>query len=452
MTHVVATDRLEAFRAAAVQRIRAGTYRIRGDALHPNGSLVDALKTGAIIAELKPRSPSAGRLLHGDPQDVLDAYVEGGAAAVSVLADGDFFDGSPELVRQAHGTGLPVLWKDFVIGVEQVHAAAHHGASAVLLIESLFDGPGDREALVDAAHACGLEVLLEVHSTDEAGRARSSAADVLGVNARDLRTLREDPDHARAVIRGLRDDGRPLIALSSIATRHDVRQAIAVGATACLVGTTLMRDPDPALRLKALRRPLAKVCGVTDAASLHAALQAHADLVGFVVGVPSSPRNLTPDAAADLIHVARHHGVRTVLVTGQKDPCAVMEAALHCRPHMLQTHGCTLRPAQLDALVTSGIRRVQGASPDAVPDDGDLVLDASRGTGNPLDLEAAARTVQAAPGRFVLIAGGLGPDDVADAVRRTGATGADASSSLESAPGIKDPERIRAFVEAVHGA
>lgn len=443
------------FIKAARHRVEEGAYALDGERLRPNGSLIAALSAAApVIAEVKPRSPSQGRLLQGDPADLIQAYVDGGAAALSVLADADHFDGSPALVRQAHAAGLPILWKDFVVDCDQIDCAAHNGASAVLLIERCFQDPGEREAMVTYARNLGLEVLLEVHGADEAAGLEATNAEVIGVNARDLDTLEVDPAAALDVVARLADQ-HTVVALSGIHTRRDREAAKAAGARGVLVGTSLMTSPRPHLALRALRRPLAKVCGLTRFEDVDVAAAAGADLAGFVVGAPESPRQIAPVAAQALSDQARSKGLSPVLVTPHKDAWEVREWCRVVRPDFVQLHG--LRPDaewihSLGAIPTAVLHAI--GPDDAPPEDGaGLVVDTPSptggGSGEVHDWTKTANLL-GKERRLTLVAGGLAADNAADAVQATGAWGADASSRLESEPGIKDPERIHDYVKALH--
>lgn len=445
--------RLATFLDAARSRVARGAYALQGPALAPNGSLVAAVRNGgAIAAELKPASPSEGRLLRGSPDRVLAAYQDG-ADAISVLADGDFFGGSPELVRQAHATGRPVLFKDFVVDEAQLDCARHSGASAILLIERAL-APARREELVAAAHARGLEVLLEVFDAKDWSTARSSQADLVGVNARDLDTLAVDNAAALILLGQIAHEQprRPVLALSGIHDRAGARLAWAAGAKGVLVGTALLKSADPALLLRSLRQPLAKVCGLRTTADVEAAARAGADLAGIVVGSPGSPRDVPPFEAQRLADEARAKGLRPVLVTRSADLGTVREWCRLVRPDYLQLHG-TAPPEWVHSLASIPVHVLFASGPNGSLHlhGAGLVLDgtAEGGAGRAHDWDAA-RAVLAAETRLSLVAGGLDAANAAEAVRRSGAWGADASSGLESAPGRKDPARIAAFVQAVH--
>lgn len=456
--------RLAAFLEAARRRVAAGDYEPAGPALRPNGSLRDAVgRGGAILAELKPASPSAGRLLRRPAERVLAAFKAGGADGLSVLTDADHFGGSPALLREAHATGLPTLMKDFIVDEAQLDCAAHAGASAVLLIERAL-GAARREALVEAAHARGLEVLLEVHDAADWQAARDSRADLVGVNARDLETLRVDVAKA-TILLGQVAHERPgaTVALSGLVDRQDARRAFAAGAAGILVGTALAISPDPELLLRSLRRPLAKVCGLTAPEDLDAAARAGVDLVGLVVGSPDSPRDLPVAAAAALAKRARALGLRCVLVTRCADLDAVQDWCAIVRPHYVQVHAAA-PPDWVKALAALDVQVLFAVGPQtlgrpggswATADGGvGLVLDGSDegGQGQQHDWSAARATARARPGRLTLIAGGLDAASAGAALQASGATGADASSRLEVRPGRKDLARVAAFVQAVHAA
>lgn len=449
-------DRLATFRSRALERVAAGAYAPVGEPLRPNGSFVAAVQDPAgsgIVAELKPASPSAGRLLRGPPDPLLAAYRSGGAAALSILTDADHFDGSPALLRAAHSHGLPTLMKDFVVHEAQLACARHAGASAVLLIERCFRGdPARREQMVDAAHALGLEVLLELFDAADWASARTSAADLLGVNARDLDTLAVDEAAARRLVAEVAVQ-RPVLALSGIRGRADAVAARQAGAAGILVGTLLLEAPDPELALRALQRPLSKVCGLRTQADVAAAARAGADLAGFVVGAPASPRNLAPLAAQQLADDARALGLRPVLVTPHADAWEVREWCRLVRPAFVQVSGFQPDAAwvhSLHAIPTHVLEARDGAAPG--PDSAGFVADPSQGTGRANDWGATRRLVAANPGRLSLVAGGLDAGNAAAALAATGAWGADASSGLEAEPGRKDPARIAAFVQAVRAA
>lgn len=425
------------FVASAQERVDAGYYHVNGEQLPSNGTLGPGL-----IAELKPRSPSEGRLLQDNLLGLLSAYQH--ADAISVLVDADHFDGSIELFRQSHSTGKPLLWKDFVISPQQVESAHHHGASAILLIERCLD-PTVREELVMQAHEFGLQVLLEVFNETDWMSAQESKADFIGVNARDLETLELSVESARALVAKI-SSSRQVFSLSGCKDRSDRVAAQQAGAIGVLVGTQFMTAPSAELAVKAMQRPIAKVCGITTQLDLKGAEAAGADLVGFVVGAPT-PRSIPIIKAQQL---AEATNLPTVLVTPHEDDWEVREWCRVVKPDFVQIHGFSPTPEWVYSLKAIPTFVLQ-ARPGEPFGDGVVLDTGAGGTGEVHDWHGDASTVEARKGQLSLVAGGLAHDNVASAIATTGAWGADASSRLENKPGEKNHQLMRQFVEAVHG-
>jgi indole-3-glycerol phosphate synthase len=216
-------------------------------------ALSDAVRTDgvALIAEVKRASPSAGSIAaEADPAARARAYAAAGAAAVSVLTEQIHFGGSLEdLAAVREVVDVPLLRKDFLIDADQVLAARAAGADAVLLIAASLDDD-ELRALIAAARDLGMEPLVESHTDEDLDRVLATDARIVGVNARDLETLEVDVAAARFRIGRIRD--RIAVFESGIGTRADVEGAVAAGASAILVGETLMRADDPAATARAL--------------------------------------------------------------------------------------------------------------------------------------------------------------------------------------------------------
>ena len=382
-----------------------------------SGRFRDALSGDglAAIAEVKRRSPSAGDLRpDADPAALAAAFERAGAAAVSILVD-ERFAGSPSDLAAARAvTGVPLLAKGFFSEREQLEELRSLGADAVLLLLRDLDDGRMRE-LLGAAEALGLDVLVEAHDAGELRRAVELDAAVIGINARDLSTFEIDRRTQLELVEAAPRD-RVVVAESAIGARAQAAEAELAGADAVLVGSTLMRAPDPAAKLEELiARPLVKVCGLTREEDVAVAAEAGADLAGFVLA-QETPRRApsvlpVPDT---MLSVAVHVGEIT------DDGADLVQLYERENGHRAR-EGTLLRRG-------SEVARV---------------VDREWAVDDPEHLERA----EAAEGRVVL-AGGLSPENVREAVERVRPWAVDASSSLETEPGVKDHARVRAYVEA----
>lgn len=206
-----------------------------------------------ILAEIKKASPSRGVLRNDfEPAAIAREYALNGADAISVLTEPEFFRGEHDYLLQARvASGRPCLMKDFVLDPFQIEEAVHYGADAVLLILALLD---DSE-FVDlqlAAREHRLDVLVEVHSEEELGRALEADSDLIGINNRDLVTFETDPQ-VTARLRPLIAHGVPVVSESGIATAEDIRMFSDMGIDAVLIGEHFMRAERPGKALAQLR-------------------------------------------------------------------------------------------------------------------------------------------------------------------------------------------------------
>jgi indole-3-glycerol phosphate synthase len=206
----------------------------------------------SLIAEVKRASPSKGLLRHDfDAVALACEYEANGAAAISVLTDQRFFQGSLDhlwAVRQS--VSLPVLRKDFVLDLYQVYEARAAGADAVLLIVAALDD-GDLKALHQLIHQLGMAALVEVHNAAELKRALEIDPRIVGVNNRDLRTFEIDLE-TTARLRPLVPADLILVAESGVRTRANVARLAAIGADAMLVGEALVRAADVGQKVREL--------------------------------------------------------------------------------------------------------------------------------------------------------------------------------------------------------
>jgi indole-3-glycerol phosphate synthase len=247
----------EAERRAALAR--ADRERLERAAARAPGApdFAAALRSGervAVIAEIKRRSPSAGRLAGASAGDVVAlarSLAENGAAALSVLTEELHFGGSlDDLARVAAAVRIPVLRKDFLLDLAQVYEARAAGAAAVLLIARVLDAARLAE-LVRGAADLGMASLVEVHAESELAPALAARPAAVGVNARDLDTLTVDPRVVERLLPAV-PASAVAVAESGLSSRGDVERVAACGAGAVLVGTAISGASDPAAALRVL--------------------------------------------------------------------------------------------------------------------------------------------------------------------------------------------------------
>jgi indole-3-glycerol phosphate synthase/phosphoribosylanthranilate isomerase len=371
----------------------------------------------AAIAEVKRRSPSAGDLRpDADPGQLAGQFANAGAAAVSILVD-DRFGGSLDDLKAARAaTSAPLLAKGFFTEELDLLKLKLAGADAALIL--LRDVDDARAAgLVAYAREIGIETLVEAHDANELQRAVALEAEVIGVNARDLTTFKIDRAAQLELIARLRDHHVVIVAESGVHSRAQGAAAELAGADAILVGSALMRAEDPAARLRELlSRPLVKVCGLTRQDDVDAAVEAGADLLGFILAEDS------PRRAPEVLPIPDDR-LSVAVFVGEVEDAGTDLVQLYSREE----------------------GRVRGRDAVLLRDETVVarVVDLPWNEEDPMHLQRAA----AVEGRLML-AGRLGPDNVREAARAVRPWAVDAASRLEREPGIKDHDKVRAFVAA----
>lgn len=414
-----------------------------------------AVATGspAFILELKLASPSAGPILpRGRQAGILGAYA-GHADAVSVVTDRRFFGGSPGLLEEAaRATPAPVLCKDFVLDPLQVAVARLHGADAILLILAILDDEGWRRC-AGTARRLGMDVLTEVHDEREARRAVELGAEIVGINSRDLRSFTVDTGLV-ARLAPLLPAGSLVVAESGIGSRDDLA-GLRPHADAFLVGTALLRSPDPEMAVREMVYGTTKICGLTRPGDARAAWKAGATHAGLVLA-SGSPRTLRQEAARVVRDAAP---LRWVGVFVNEPPAAVGQAAGDLDLDGVQLHGEMTREAvaATRAALPSGcaLWRAVGVG-DRLPD-----LESALENVDRILLDALVPGRNGGAGRAfdwsllpdpplrsrVILAGGLNPGNASRAAA-TGVAGLDVSSGVERAPGRKDAVLVDRFLKA----
>ncbi|MGA0919807.1 MAG: bifunctional indole-3-glycerol-phosphate synthase TrpC/phosphoribosylanthranilate isomerase TrpF [Gemmatimonadaceae bacterium] len=432
----------------AVRRAVRPLDALRRACVPSDRDFVGALRgpRAAFILEHKRASPSEGVIRTGhDPVAIARAYAPF-AAAISVLCDAPFFHGGLDDLRAIRtAVSVPVLCKDFVVDPYQVVEARAAGADAILLMLSVLDDDAYR-ACAAVAHEVGIATLTEVHDEAELTRAIAVGAPVIGINNRDLRTLRIDRETTRRLA-PLVPDGRIVVSESGIRHHQDVRE-LAPFVDAFLIGSSLMRESDIALATRRLCVGMTKVCGLTRPEDAVAAYQAGATH-GGVIFAARSPRCVTLEQAATVRAAAPLIGVgvfvdappEQILTAVDRLALGAVQLSGDESPAMVRA----LRAALPPTVEVWKALHVQDTLPDtaAYPVDR-ILLDTFApgqhgGTGRRFDWSLLAEH----PDRDrIVLAGGISPENVGEAVA-TGVGAIDVNSGVEQAPGIKDAAKLR---------
>ena len=465
-----------------------------------------------LLAEMKRASPSKGDISVGvDAAQQGLTYALAGACTISVLTEPTWFKGSladMAQVRQALdavplGRQVGVLRKDFLIDEYQLLEARAHGADTALLIVAILSAER-LTAMIAASRALGMEPLVEVNTEEEMCTALQVGAKVIGVNNRNLHTFEVDMGTTGRLAAMLPPGGdHQLIALSGVATAADVQSFAATGARAVLVGESLMRAAKPASLIRSLlSRPepvtLCKTCGIRDAAAAAAATAAGADLIGVIFA--KSKRQVTEEGAREIVAAVRARRPRSrewrmptlpMPTDGVDGGAAGARRWLQLWSELLEQTVAAAGPLVVGVFVNASAEemnmtaervgldliqlhgdegweisrelcrpaiRVLHIDPSA-EDNADVgvragtaaavLLDSKGGgTGKTFDWRVTAALGEDTP---FLLAGGLGPDNVADAVRAARPWCVDVSSGIET-DGVKDHAKIEAFVRAAKAA
>lgn len=442
----------------------------------------------SFICEVKKASPSKGVIAKEFPyQDIAKAYENSGAAAISCLTEPYFFLGSNEYLKTiAANVSIPVLRKDFTVDARMIYEAKVLGASAILLICSILN---DEELgkYLNLAHALGLSALVEAHDADEIDRALAAGARIIGVNNRNLATFEVDTTNSLR----LRERAKNVLFVSEsgIKTREDVAQLESIGVDAVLIGETLMRSTNKAKTLSILRgdcpsdtaheaepniaassentqsscsdflrnasptteRTYIKTCGMTRLEDIAAVNEAHPDMCGFIIDFPKSTRSVSAeqqielasrldpticsvgvfvDAPINQIVALAHIGsIQAIQLHGNEDE----DYIAHLREQ------CTLPIIKAFQIKNANdLAKAETSSADMV------LLDSGQGSGKSFDwslLKTFARPY--------LLAGGLYPQTIPEALNNLNPWGVDLSSGLET-NGLKDREKIQCATAIVH--
>ena len=423
---------------------------VRAQARTTRHSLAGAIaRPGAsFVLEIKKASPSAGAIRSDADAGAIARGYAGVADALSVLTDRKYFGGSTSDLADARSAfDGPILAKDFFIDRRQVAEARIAGADAILVMLSLLDDANARQ-MIDEARLFGMDTLIEVHDEAEMRRALALGAPVIGINNRDLRNLSIDLSTTERLARLAPD--RLLVSESGINGRDDVDR-LSDRVNGFLVGSALMRTPNPAEAARELVFGRVKLCGLTKTDDVRTGRAA--TFAGFIL-VPDSPRHLTAEQAAPLAGLARCFGMAPVGVFRDTPLPVVADSATLLNLQAVQLHGredieyvSALRrrlPAGCEIWTAASVDR----GPARCGGDRTLFDNGSGGTGRAFDWDLVRRHMDLPRG---LLAGGIGPHNARAAVA-LGAYAIDVGSSLDVMPGMKSPVKIRALFDALRSS
>ncbi|WP_293774675.1 bifunctional indole-3-glycerol-phosphate synthase TrpC/phosphoribosylanthranilate isomerase TrpF [uncultured Corynebacterium sp.] len=400
-------------------------------------SFYDALRgTNRFIMECKSASPSLGLIReHYEPGAIARVYSRY-ASAISVLCEPDRFGGDYDhLQTVALSTHLPVLCKDFIVDPIQVYAARYFGADAILLMMSIVDDDTYAE-LKQLADSLGLDVLTEAITEEEVARATAFGIDVIGINNRNLHDLSIDLTRSERLSHHV-PSGKVIVSESGIRDNQTVRR-LGSHANAFLVGSQLTGTPDIDRATRELVYGQNKVCGLTTWSAAQAARAAGAVYGGFIFE-EVSPRNVSRETALDIIaHEPDLNYVAVSRRTSGWEELAFDDIAA------LQLHAPYQGSTKAELELIESVRAVAGerqvwraidmtaphgpALASALADAADkLILDSGAGgTGTSFDWTTVPDGVK----KKALLAGGLSPDNLPDALR-VGTVGLDINSGVE---------------------
>lgn len=399
------------------------------------------------ILECKKASPSKGVIRDDfDPARIAGVYKHH-ASAISVLTDEKYFQGSFDFLPIVSQIApQPVLCKDFIIDAYQIYLARYYQADACLLMLSVLDDEQYRQ-LAAVAHSLNMGVLTEVSNEEELERAIALEAKVVGINNRDLRDLSIDLNRTRQLAPRL-GAGVTVISESGINSYAQVRE-LSHFANGFLIGSALMGQDDLNAAVRSVLLGENKVCGLTRPEDAKAAYEAGA-IFGGLIFAPSSPRYVTPEQARTVSAAAPLRYVGVFRDSAIQDVVNIAEAL---KLSAVQLHGSedqayisTLRDALPDEVAIWKALSVANSLParDLQFVDRYVFDNGQGGSGQRFDWSLLAGQQL----DNVLLAGGLGADNCVDAAK-LGCSGLDFNSGVESAPGIKDSNKLAAVFKTL---
>lgn len=443
------------------------------------------MSDGLTICEIKRGSPSEGRMdAIESPLDWVKSYEAGGAGAISVLTEEDHFFGSlNDLIEiKRNFPQLTILRKDFLQFEEEIELSYRAGADMVLLITGMFmDNIEQLKRMKERAEALGMLPLIEVHDLEELELILPLKPSLIGINSRDLKTFKIDKNYPIA-LKNLTGES-DVIFESGIKSGADSYFAGACGFSGLLVGTSIVKSGRIEEKIGDIRagfargranrtnfykelfrkvyleqRPVVKICGITNKEDALCAASEGADLIGFILA--ESPRRVTVEQAREISRALPPEILKVAVVTDQDSPeveeliAGIKEGWLSA----IQFHGSEIDDERLKSLDTCWYRAINLSSStdiDRVYSSPIVLFDAfvkgaQGGTGKQIAAELLDYALE--QGKKLYLAGGINPLNAGELVKKYSPAMLDLSSGVESAPGKKDHEKIKALFQAIKEA
>ena len=422
-----------------------------------------------IIAEIKKASPSKGDIrIDLNPGTYAEKYTRAGASAISILTEEHYFKGSiNDLIKVRQATNLPILRKDFTISEYQIYEAAAAGANAILLIVSILSKQQLKDYVL-LTRELGMEPLVEIHSEWELENALYANAKIIGINNRNLETLETDTTVAARVVPFFTADQIPISA-SGVKGPDDIQKGMDAGIFNFLVGESIVRAEDTEKFIQELiatgtprtennqQKTLVKVCGLTRPDEAAACADLGADAIGLVF-YPQSPRNVTTVQARDICRALP----RSIITTGvfvDASFAFIMEQVNACALKAVQLHG-NETPEMVERLKDEGLLVFKALFAGKVPhldiahqyrDASAILVEYGKGAlpGGNAETWDWGIAKETGKDQKLIVAGGITPENVAEVISATNAWAVDVSSGVESSPGRKDTDRVKALIHAV---
>jgi len=492
LNEIVARRRIDVeSKTVAISELKA-KHADRDDFRPFHGTLRQRIKqpgVAAVIAEIKRGSPAKGLFApHLDPQESAGLYEFGGATCLSVLTEPHYFFGSmDDLTIARNACNLPVLQKDFIVTEYQVWEAAVH-ADAMLLIARCLE-PQQLVDLHGLATELGLDVLVEVFDEEDVDKIEPFHFPLIGINHRNLRTMDIDLERSQDLVSRFSPD-QTIVAASGIKNRNDIKSLMRIGIRTFLIGESLSTQAEPHDLLQNLIHgdgTFVKICGITTPETAVACFEAGASMIGLV-HYPPSPRHVDVAKIHEILDAVEpfllHENRDVVLVVVDQLPAEIDSRINYlqvygnikteeqkrndippCRIQVIKTHetierlcnSCATRPHVAGMTfekmyfvfgqhLAECSRQCSHSSPSY------YCLEISQGAlpggnGAAWDWSLAKPFCERYP---TLIAGGITPENVAEAIHLASPCGIDVSSGVESAPGVKDMDKVRRLIKNVH--